>query len=157
FGFLGLSIGNPFLLLIAFFVWIGAQGEAIQVEERVMLRDTPVRAAMLTDFQSLAPTDTLRHAAELLLAGSQPDFPAFDDGRAVGVLTRGALMAGLSRSGPETRVADAPVRELGTVEAGSSLEAAVARLRQGEGPCLQVVDGGRTVGLLTLENVGELL
>ena len=35
FGFLGLTGGNPFLVLIALFVWIGAEGEAVQVEERL--------------------------------------------------------------------------------------------------------------------------
>lgn len=44
-----------------------------------------------------------------------------------------------------------------SVEASSPLVAAVARLRAGQGPCLQVVDQGETVGLLTLENVGEFL
>jgi hypothetical protein len=33
----------------------------------------------------------------------------------------------------------------------------MARLRQGEGPCLQVMDAGLPVGLLTLENIGEYL
>jgi hypothetical protein len=33
----------------------------------------------------------------------------------------------------------------------------VTRLREGHGPCLQVVDKGETAGLLTLENVGEFL
>jgi hypothetical protein len=33
----------------------------------------------------------------------------------------------------------------------------VARLRAGEGPCLQVVERDRPVGLLTLENIGEFL
>ncbi len=34
FGLWGLTVSNPFLLLIAIFVWIGAEGEAAGVEER---------------------------------------------------------------------------------------------------------------------------
>ena len=159
FGLLGLTSGNPFLLLIALFVWIGAEGEAVQVEQRVLLKDVPVRAAMVTDFKTVGANDTLGQAADLLLAGSQQDFPVISpDGRALqGLLTRADLMAGLARGGREAPVADCMKAEIPSVEADSSLSEAIPRLRAGDGPCLQVVDRGRPAGLLTLENVGEYL
>lgn len=157
FGFLGLAAGNPFLLLIALFVWIGAGTEATQVQQRMMLGDARVRDAMLTDYQILDPSDTLSRATELLLAGSQVDFPVLSDGRPVGLLTRSALLNGLSKAGGSARVADFLQVELGVVEADSMLVSAVARLRESESPCLQVVDQDELVGLLTLENIGELL
>jgi CBS-domain-containing membrane protein len=91
FGFLGL-MGNPFLLFIAFFVWIGAAQEASMVQMKAALGGIPVGRAMLTDFQSLAPSDSLGRAVELILAGSQQDFPVIDSGRVAGVLTRGDLL-----------------------------------------------------------------
>ncbi len=156
FGFLGL-LGNPMLLLIALFVWIGAEGEAQQVQERMTLRDIPVRSAMLTDYRTLAPSDTLGHAADLLLAGTQQDFPVLGEGRADGVLTRDALFAGLAQGGRDALVGAAPLRELGRVEVNEPLAPAVRRLREEGEPCLEVVDGGRPVGLLTMENIGEFL
>jgi Zn-dependent protease/CBS domain-containing protein len=158
FGLLGLTGGNPILLLIALFVWIGAESEAQQVEERLVLKGLPVRAAMITDYRTLAPYDTLGHAADLLLAGSQHDFPVLTaDGHTAGVLTRADLMGGLSRGGRDARVADFARTAVGSVEASAPLGPAVARLRAGEGPCLQVVERDRPVGLLTLENIGEFL
>jgi Zn-dependent protease/CBS domain-containing protein len=154
----GLIVPNPFLLLIALFVWIGAESEAVQVEERVVLGGVQVREAMLTDYRTLGPSDTLSHAADLLLAGTQHDFLVVNaDGQAEGLLTRADLMNGLSRVGPEARVAEFARPGVGTVEAGAPLGPAMIRLREGEGPCLQVVELGRRVGLLTLENVGEYL
>ena len=153
--------GNPILLLIALFVWIGAEGEARQAEERVGLRGVRVRDAMLTDYQALDAGETLGRAVALLLAGSQHDFPVLDarDGTApVGVLTRTALMKGLSESGRDGPVARYMQPGLGTIEADAPLVPALARLRGGEGPCLQVLEpDGRPVGLLTLENIGELI
>ena len=156
FGFLGLT-GNPMLLLIALFVWIGAEAEAKQVEERVMLRDVTVRQAMLTDYQTLAHSDTLGRATDLLLAGTQHDFPVLGDGRPDGLLTRDALFAGLARGGRESLVGEAPLRDLGRVEVGEPLAPAVVRLREGGEQCLEVVERGKPVGLLTLENIGEFL
>jgi Zn-dependent protease/CBS domain-containing protein len=157
FALFGLQAGYPMLLLIALFVWIGAEAEAAQVEERVVLRDVPVREAMLTDFQTLGPLDTLGHAADLLLAGTQTDFPVVNDDRPAGLLTRSDLLSGLARGGREARVADYFRPGPEPVEADSPLVAAVTRLRESGTPCVPVVAQGHTVGLLTLENVGEYL
>ncbi len=156
FAFVGLQY-NPLLILIALFVWIGAQAEASQVQERLELSGVPVREAMLTDFQSLTPGDTLGQAVELLLAGSQHDFPVMQDDQISGVLTREALMQGLMQAGQGATVGAYLVENVGQVEADSLLVPAVNLLREAGAPCLQVVEGSRTVGLLTLENIGEYL
>jgi Zn-dependent protease/CBS domain-containing protein len=157
FVFVGLQSGNPMLLLIALFVWIGAGAEASQVQERLELSGVPVSEAMLTDFHTLSPRDTLAHAAELLLAGTQQDFPVLEGETAVGVLTRAGLMRGLAHGGREAAVGEYATPEVGHVEVDSMLVPAVALLREGGIPCLQVLNGGQTVGLLTLENIGEYL
>jgi CBS domain-containing protein len=158
FAFLGFSI-NPMLLLIALFVWIGAEAEAAQVEERIALKDVHVRDAMLTEFHTLSPQDTLGHAADLLLAGTQHDFPVVGEGDHGfrGLLTRSDLLAGLSRGGRDAPAADHARTEIPCVELDSLLSVAVARLREAQAPCLQVVEHDETVGLLTLENIGEFL
>jgi Zn-dependent protease/predicted transcriptional regulator len=150
-------MGNPILLLIAMFVWIGAESEAAAVEERVVLRDVKVREAMMTEFHSLAPDDTLGRAADVLLSGTQHDFPVLDEDRHAGVLTRSDLLAGLARAGRDARVGDHVKTDLPRVDAGSPLVPAVTKLREGGQPCLLVVENDREVGLLTLENVGEFL
>jgi Zn-dependent protease len=159
FGLRGLCGGPPLLLLIALFVWIGAEAEAAQVEERIALKDVPVRTAMLTEYHTLMPLDSLGHAADLLLSGTQHDFPIVSDAdhSFQGLLTRSDLMAGLARGGRDALAGDYAKTGIPSVEASSPLVAAIARLREGQGPCLQVVDQGETVGLLTLENVGEFL
>ncbi len=156
FGFLGLT-GNPMLLLIALFVWIGAEGEARMVAERVTLRDIAVRAAMLTDYKILNPSSTLGQAAELLLAGAQQDFPVMGEGQPDRLLTRSALMAALAQGGRDALVAGASLQPLGQVGADEPLAPALIRLRDEGESCLEVVENGRPIGLLTAENIGELL
>jgi Zn-dependent protease len=74
FGLVGI-FGNPFLLFIAFFVWIGAAQEANMTKVRYVFDGIQVRSAMITDFKTLHPDDTLSRVIELILAGSQQDFP----------------------------------------------------------------------------------
>jgi Zn-dependent protease/predicted transcriptional regulator len=155
FGFLGL-LGNPLLLFIAFFVWIGAAQEASAVAIKTVLTGIPVRRAMLTDFRTLEPGDTLQDAVDLLLTGSQQDFPVVANGQVAGVLPRRALVAALSRHDRQTSVAMVMNTTFATAEPWEMLETVVPRL-QAHPPLVPVIHHGALVGLLTMENVGELV
>ena len=156
FAFIGLQY-NPFLILIALFVWIGAQAEATQVSERLELQDTSVGSAMLTEFAALDPRDTLGHAVERLLAGSQHDFPVFDGSEFKGVLSRSDLLRGLSQAGREAPIEPFLQPGLAPIDLADPLIPALNRLREAGVPCVPVMDKGRPTGLLSLENIAELL
>lgn len=156
FGFIGL-FSNPFLIFIALFVWIGAAQEASMVQMKSALSGIPVARAMLTDFRTLAPDDTLARGVELIIAGSQKDFPVVQDGQVVGVLTSGDLFQALTKRGQETRVADVMQRKFPTADSFEMLESVVNRLQEQDCHTMPIMRNGRLVGLLTMENVGEFL
>jgi predicted transcriptional regulator len=156
FGFVGLFY-NPFLLFIAFFVWIGAAQEASMVQMKSSLGGIPVSRAMITDFQTLAPESTLVEAVERTLSGSQKDFPVVEGSRVVGVLTQKQLLGALSRRGPGETVADVMQREFETADASEMLETAFQRLAACACNTVPVASNGRLVGLVTMDNVGEFL
>ena len=158
FGFLALSPLNPFLLFIAIFVFMGARAEAQQVRIRSALTGLTVRDAMLTDFTVLSGVHPLGDAAHQLLAGSQQDFPVESDSRLIGMLYRPQLVAALKKLGSAVPVSDVVQADYATVRPEDSLHEALARLRLAacsSAPVLDAEDG--LVGLLTLENVGELM
>ena len=156
FGFIGL-FSNPFLVFIAFFVWIGAGQEASMVQIKTAIGGIPVRNAMITEYQSLRPTDRLAHAIELTLTGSQKDFPIVDDEAVVGVLTQSDMLAGLSSGGKETAIGDVMQRNIATADSHEMLEAVLARLHTCDCPTLPVTHNGVLVGIITMDNIGELL
>jgi CBS domain-containing protein len=157
FGLFGLVTLNPILLFIALFVYVGAQQEAQQAMVRALTEGTPVRQAMMTRFQTLAPNDTLGNAVDELLAGSEHDFPVVEDGRVVGLLRRRELIQALGESGRDTPVREVASSECFTVDAGAMLDEALTRMQQSNCSTVPVVRGDEIVGLLTLENVGELM
>jgi len=156
FGLLGLLF-NPFLVFIALFVWIGAAQEASMVQMRAALDGIPVRNAMITDFRTLELDDPLSRAVEHILAGFQQDFPVLENGRPVGVLTRNDLAAGLAQRGPDARVGDVMHRGCATTDPREMLQVAFARLQDQDCHVLPVVQDGRLLGLLTGDNVAEVL
>jgi Zn-dependent protease len=156
FGFFGFFT-NPFLLFIALFVWIGASQEASMVQMKSALGGIPVRRAMLTDFRSLMPEDSLARVVDLVLAGSQQDFPVVEDSRVVGVLTRADLLRALKERGQGSLVRDVMRRDFQIVDSAEMLETAFARLQDCDCRTLPVTRGGQLVGLVTVENVGEFV
>jgi Zn-dependent protease/CBS domain-containing protein len=158
FGFLGL-FGNPLLLFIALFVYMGASQEAALAQLKDISRSLPVSSAMVREFRSLPENATLQEAVDALLATSQQDFPVIDEnGNVAGVLTRHDLIAALRKHDPQIRVADVMRRDIPTVTTGTRFEEAFRIMQECNCPVVPVLDGTkRLVGLLTPENVTELM
>lgn len=156
FGLVGLFT-NPFLIFIALFVWIGATQEASMVQMKAALAGIPVSRAMITDFSALFPGDSLSRAIDLILAGSQQEFPVLEDDRVVGILTRHDLIVALNQRGPDTPVREVMQTDFETVDAAEMLESGFQRLQACECHTLPVLQGGLLVGLITMENVGEFV
>jgi Zn-dependent protease/CBS domain-containing protein len=148
-------LDSPTLALIALFVWIAASTEALAVRTSAALERVPVSGVMITDFQTLAPNDTLMRAAELTLDGFQHDFPVVEDHALVGMLTQRALLHGLAHHGGKASVSRSMQRECPTASIDDQVESALQRLTHGA--TLPVLSGRDLVGVLTAENVSEFL
>lgn len=157
FGIVGLVGFNPILLFIALFVYIGAQQESQQAMMRAVTEGVPVRQAMMTRFKTLSPDDTLANAVDELLAGSDQDFPVVSDGKVVGILTRKSLVKAVAEHGRDEPIRAYIQSECFDVEDTAMLDEAFRKMSEAQCSTVPVVRNGRLVGLLTLENVGELM
>ncbi len=157
FGIIGFFI-NPFLIFIAIVVYLGAQAEAAQVEMQSALDGLRVRDAMMTRFRTLGARDPLEKAVHELLAGSQQDFPVLNDGDLVGVLRREDLVKALADGRREWMAGDVMCRECGPVNELDVLTTALEEMSRNQRATAPVLGAdGRIVGLLTVENIGELV
>ena len=156
FGFIGL-FSNPFLVFIAFFIWMGASQEASMVRMKHSLSGIPVTRAMQTDFDVLTPRDTLSRVVGLILAGSQHDFPVIQNDRVVGILDRDAFMKALSERGQSVPVTEVMRRDITEIDSHDMVEAALMRLQENGSKTLPVMHNGALVGLITSENITEYL
>jgi CBS domain-containing protein len=145
------------LVFVALFVWIGAAQESGVAQIKSAISGMPVSRVMLTDFQFLTPQDNLARAVQLILMGSQHDFPVVENTTVVGILTRGDLIKALSTRGQPTPVVDVMRRDFELVHPGDMLEPAFARLQECNCHIFPVMQDDRLVGLLTAENVGEFM
>jgi Zn-dependent protease len=157
-GIYGFLAPAPMLMLVALFVYLGAAAETGAVETRLAGKGIDVARAMVTDFRTIPIHATLSQAVELLLAGEQREFPVVDNlGRTEGLLTRDNLIRGLHARGSSSTVGEAMTANVPTVAPGLGFVEGLDRLRSSGLPALPVVDGDKLVGLLTLDNIRDLL
>ena len=156
FGIIGLFT-NPFLILIAVFIWFGAAGEAQVTQTQAKLAGVPVERAMMTSFDTLSPINSLRYVLQLVLAGSQQEFPVVENGKPIGLVTRADLFTALTQYGPLGFVSQAMRRDFASIETSDPLTAAAEKLQTGQARSLAVLRDGQLAGLLTLENVQEFM
>ena len=151
---------QPMILLICFFIFMAAGQEAASVTQEEATRNLRVRDAMLTDFRSLPPEATLRDGVELLLTGSQQDFPVLDThGGMQGMLTRHDLISALAEKGPAQPVVEVMRPCPAATQPAIDLTQALETLNASNCPAIPVLDpiDGKLLGLLTTENIGEAL
>lgn len=156
FGFIGLLF-NPILAVIAIFIWVGAAAEFSTARLRALLRGLTVREAMITDFRTLSPGEPVRRAVELTLSGFQQDFPVVAGSEVVGVVTHSDVLKALAERGPEAPVGEVMHRGFEKAAPTELADVAFTRLQGCDCRALVVVEDGRPVGLVTAENIGEML
>jgi CBS domain-containing protein len=154
-GMLGLLNSNAILIFIALFIFIGASEEGARAHTQAFTEGVPVRDAMVTRFLSLSRADSLGRAADLLLTGTQHDFPVLEGREVVGVLTRQHLIEKLAEVGRDVYVSEVMEPAPPAVDPDQPLMEVLEQMAS-EGQTLVPVHGPEgIVGLVTTDNSAE--
>lgn len=154
-GLLGLLGGDVLLILVALFVYVGASQEERLVQLKAALAGLRVRKAYSHSPQAVHPEDPLSYAVDMMLEGFQSDFPVFDEGRLVGMLTRNGVLRGLKEFGPQIPIRVVMLREFPIVSPEDDLFEIQQRMSETGAEVVPVVDEGRFLGLLTRQDLEE--
>jgi Zn-dependent protease/CBS domain-containing protein len=159
FFFYGLLSGNFVLVLIAAFVFFGAGAEAQIVRQRELMRGLSVRDVMAAKqhTETVTPYHTFGQVLDAVIHGYQEDFPVVDEtGNLAGMLTRREILAAAHSPDRFYYVRDLMKTKVPTLSPGADLFGEGYRLlQQSDLRALPVVEGGKLVGMLTIEDVGH--
>lgn len=146
---------NPILILVALFVWLGAEAEAQQVRTMSVLRGVSVGKVMATEFRTVSSHERLGDVAKELVSGFQTEFPVLEDDRVIGFIGVQDVVKGLSELGDTANVVAFVHKDFITARPDEPLDAVMARWQAEEASVLAVVDLGGLVGIVTRANLGE--
>ena len=157
FGLFGVLTGNFILVLVAFFVFMGAGQERAEEQARTVLTTLRVGDAYNRYALTLAPGDHVSKVVDYILTSYQPDFAVVQGGHLLGVVTRDEVLKTLASEVTDLYVAGVMKREVLTVDASQGLDD-VRRLMGEKGERIVAVNRGEDfLGLVSAEDIAEAL
>jgi Zn-dependent protease/CBS domain-containing protein len=87
FGILGIFLLNPILILIAFFIYIGASQESTAMKYNFLLKDVSVGDIMAKNVLTVPPEMPVREVIDLMYSTKHLGFPVRDRGVIIGMVT----------------------------------------------------------------------
>lgn len=154
--FIGLFY-NPFLLLIGFFIFLGAQAESNFAQTRSLLQDYRVEDVVMTRYQTLQPEDSIDRAVDLLLDGQATAFLVESEGVIQGSLSRKEMIKALATHGKRARIGDIMRTEVRELQAEEPLEKVYQYFQQNRDALLPVLKQKQLIGVLDKENIHEFI
>jgi CBS domain-containing protein len=149
---------NPVLMLVGVFIYFAAAAEEQSASFSGLAKHLKVSDAMEPASATFASSAPLARAIDTLLTTSQRDFPVTDEtGRIIGMLDREAMLSALHRFGADQEIGRA-MRATTPLAETMELAEAFQRMRSHGSRAEAVSDlNGHPRGVLTLENIGEMM
>jgi len=158
-GLLALSSGQPFLLIIAVFIFFAAGGEATAARTDGLLAGFTATDAAESEFHTVRLDERLAVAVEHLVNSSQHNYPVVDaDGECVGVLTQSALLSHLAKSGPDSEIGSVMSRGFPRLQPGMPAVEALRAVQRAGLPAAPVFSRhGELTHWFTVDNLTDVI
>jgi len=153
FGIFGFLMLNPILILIAFFIYIGANQEATFLRYYVLLQDVTVADAMSNSLVTVETETPLPRLLELMYETKHLGFPVVERGNLVGIVTLSDIhkVSPIDREAMQVR--DVMTRDPITLPPSAPLIDALRIMTTHGIGRIPVVDDGDLVGIVTRTDV----
>ena len=148
--------GNPFLIFIGFFIFLGAQAEAEYTQAKSMLKGFTVNDVLMKQYQTIESDDTIKSAVQLLLNGQCKNFLVMENQQPVGTLSRDEIIKALSEQSENAVIHNVMNKELLFLKAQMPLEEAWHLMQQHK-TLMPVFTNNKLVGTLDTENILEFI
>jgi len=146
---------NLWLAIIGVFLYIGAGSEKQHVMLQTVLRRVKAREAMITDYRSVKPEESLSKTLEHVYHGCQQDFPVVGKKGFEGILTRDRILAAIHEKGVEGTVADAMDRDFVAVSPFVSLDRIYKKIHSAGKTVAAVLSDEGLEGLVSLDGISR--
>ncbi len=146
---------NPFLIVIGFFIFLGAKGEYEMMKYRDILNNYTVADIVKTDYEKLDENDTLGTAADKVLHISSPGFVITSDGEFKSILTKNDLIKGLNSSGKGGKIKDIISNDIEKVTSDITLFDAFKKMQMKRYEMMPVIQNDKFKGVLYLDSINE--
>ncbi len=151
----GLYQGLILLCVIGVIIFFAAGAEEKTVRVHSALQDVGVGTIMTPVFVTVGPDDAASDCKPWIFQRGQDDFPVMADGYLVGLLTREAVLEAARQAGGAARAADLMTKDFPCTRPDAPVSAVHDAMLAAGQRTVPVMEDGRLVGLLTLDNISR--
>lgn len=156
FAFVGIILPNYLLVIIAFFIYVAASQEELQVDIRMILKNFRVKDLLSPEYLSVTPDATLSKVLELMFHSHVEDFPVVEGDRLVGLLTRADITRAVHQYGMGKSVKEAMRREFPTAKASDPLTSVHKKMQESGIKAVPILKDDRLCGIITVEDISKV-
>lgn len=146
---------NPFLILIALFIFFGAYGENQMVKRNSLLEGSLVREATLTNITLLSPVNSVQEVIDILLAGTEKDFVVVENDKIVGIVTQKDVIKNAKT--PSLLVKDIMEKSFQTVDASLEIIKVLELMGKEKKSFFPVTEREKIIGAIDSTNISEFI
>jgi len=150
-------LANPILILIAIFVFFGAKGENMMIQQLALLKDHKLGEAMMTEITVFSPDDTLGDVIEKILSGTERDFVVAEDDEVVGILLQTDLMQAIKNRDTGIRVGDIMRKDFTILNADAKMTEIYRIIYSTDKQFFPVYQESKLAGAIDMNNINEFM
>lgn len=157
FSIVGIIIFSPLLILIAFFIFIGAGQESAAIKYNFLLKDVTVGDIMAKNVMTITPTTPIREVIDLMYTTKHLGFPVMDRGYLVGMVTLADVhkIPPLDREAMQAR--DIMTRGVITLSPQAPVIDGLMLMSRHNIGRIPVMEGDRLIGLVTRTDIMKVI
>lgn len=146
---------NPFLILIAFFIFFAAHGENQMVQLESLLKGHTVKEATLTAITFLNPKNSIQEVIDIILAGTERDFVVAENGNVVGIVSQKDIIKNVKT--PNMHLKDIMKKDVEAIESSVEISTILQLFGKEKNKFYPVTKNGKLIGAIDMYNVSEFM
>ena len=146
---------NPFLILIAFFIFFGAYGENQMVKRNFLLKGHLVKEATLTKITVLRPDNNVQEVIDILLASTEKDFVVALDKKIMGIVTQKDVIKHAKT--PSILVKDIMDKDFTPIDESTEITQVLELVGKEKKSFFPVTSNKKLIGAIDMVNISEYI
>jgi Zn-dependent protease/CBS domain-containing protein len=148
---------NPFLLLIGVFVFFGARGENIMVQQYEILRGHHVHEAMLTGLQTFEPDTPIKEITQQILSSCDDTFLVVENEETIGWVTRNEIIKELRENHGDKKISEIVSNHYKTLHPDEKLSKVMEMMQGSKQQVYPVMEENKLKGVLNFASLQRFI
>ncbi len=146
---------NPILIFIALVIFLGAYGENKIVQHMAILKGHTAKEALMTNFTTFQPNDTVKDAIKIIISGTENNFVVIEKDAIKGLLYYQDIIENAKNE--NVLIKDIMNSSFKTIKSTDDLKTVYQLIHNQKNSFFPVLENGNLIGVIDSANLNEFI